>query len=226
MTFFHDSLRVFKKAFPFAFPLIVLSSNLEQLLNKLVEGAVRNPQGAQSDVIFYGALSIIWSVAFPVFLTASILYFICSERDFTAPFTSFIKKHLNQLYIEIMRAWGKSLLYGLLLILPGFWKFIKLIYVPYVVVASRQYEQGQIDALATSEAVFAKHRVATIMIIFTAYIFLPLFMAALFDGYRSLVQTPLPSLLLNAIDTYFIIFVHFILFTIFKNEVRKSESHV
>lgn len=226
MTFFSDNLRVLKRAFPLVFPLIVLSSNLEQLLNKLIESAIRNPNGVQTDIIFYGAASILWSTAFPIFVTTCVLFFLCSETGFQGTPREFFKKYLNQLYIEIMRSWGRALQFGLLFIIPGIWKFIKFFYVPYIVVGSRQYDAGNIDALKMSESVFNKHKTMTLLIFFIGYLFIPLFMATLFDGYRSLFQTPLQSLILNAFDTYVLILVNFILFTLFKNEVRKSESHV
>lgn len=226
VTFFRDSLRVFKRAFPLIFPLIVISSNLEQSLNKLVEGAIRNPDGVQTSILFYGAISIAWSVAFPILMTSVVLFFLCSETGFVGDLRSFLKRYLNQLYIEVVRSWGRSLLYGLFFILPGLWKFVKLSYVPYVVVASKTYDEGQIDALKASESIFSRNRFLTLLIFFGAYLFIPIFMAAMFDGYRSIFETPFSSLLLNSIDTYFIILVNFILFTIFKNEVRKSDSHV
>lgn len=204
----------------------MISSNLEQFLNKLVESAIRNPAGVQADILFYGAISIVWSVVFPILVTSCVLFFLCSETGFMGNLRSFLKQYLNQLYIEIVRSWGRSLLYGLLFVLPGLWKFVKLSYVPYVVVASKTYDEGEVDALKASESIFSRKRFVTLLVFFVGYMFIPLFMTALFDGYRSIFETPMASLVLNSIDTYLLILVHFILFTIFKNEVRKSDAHV
>jgi hypothetical protein len=74
VKFFSKNLQVFKKvAFPL-FALVVLSNNIDQYLNLKVEDALRDPLGATQQVYWYGFMSIISSIIFPVLLMTTALF--------------------------------------------------------------------------------------------------------------------------------------------------------
>ncbi|MBO9668569.1 MAG: hypothetical protein J7501_17355 [Bdellovibrio sp.] len=225
MNFFKENLQVFKKvAFPL-FLLVVLSSNIDQYLNMRVEEALKDPLGATQQVYWFGFLSIISSVIFPVLLIATALYAMHTSR-MVKNFSDFLGKYINQIFIETLRSWGKTLLWSLLFILPGFWKYLEYSMVPFIVTSSEKYDAGKIDALKASSFVFRKHWFRIIGILFIFHLFIPLIMASIFDSYRLLWKTPIASLMLNLLDTYLLLISTQLLFNVFQDEVKRHDAHV
>lgn len=226
MKFFAESLQVFKKVFIPLFALVVLSTNIDQYLNLYIENALQDPMGAQGQVYFFGFLSLLSSVIFPTLLIAFALYALNLQIGWTQSLGSFLKKNLNQLYIETLRSWGKTLLWTLLFVIPGIIKYLQYVMVPIVVTSSSRYEDGKEDALEAS-AKIVRHNWGKILLIFFVFqILAPLLLASVFNSYRLLWKTPAQSLALSALDTYLILFSTHLLFTIFRNEVRKHDAHV
>lgn len=200
------------------FIAVVISSNVDQYLSLAVEKAITNPDGAQQAVYFFGFLSIISSLIFPVLLTLIALFAVSAVQSHNS-LESFFKRYTNQVYIETLRAWGKTLLWSLLLILPGLWKYIEYIFVPFVVVESTPYQEGHEDALKASSHIVRKHFFKVLGVIALFHFFIPLLLTALFDQYRLLWGTPIASLALNFLDTYLLLFSTQLLFAIFQREV-------
>lgn len=226
MNFFAENLKVFKKAFLPLYVLVVLSSNIDQYLNLKMENALRDPNGVQSQVFYYGFLSILSSIIFPVVLLSLILFALNSTHSLQKNIHDFWAKYLNQMYIETMRSWGKTLLWSLLFIVPGIWKYLEYSLVPYVVTSSKKYDAGQVDALQASARIVRRHwfKVLTILICF--HLFIPGIITVIFDAYRLLWKTPIQSLLLSGLDAYLLLISTQILFNIFRSEETADESHV
>ncbi|WP_277579748.1 DUF975 family protein [Bdellovibrio svalbardensis] len=225
VNFFAENLKVFKKAALPLFALVVVSNNIDQYLNMQVETALQNPMGANGQVYFFGFLSIVSSVIFPVLLATTALYAMVNTKPWES-LMAFFGKFLNQVFIESLRAWGKTLLWSLLFIIPGIWKYLELSLVPFVVTSSESYEAGKIDALQASSYVFRKHWFKILGILFCFHLFLPLILTSFFDSYRLLWKTPLASLFLSLLDTYLILISTQLLFNVFQSEVSKHDSHV
>lgn len=226
MNFFTENLQVFKKVFLPLFALVVLSTCTEQVLNLYLEKALRDYQGAQDKVYILGFLSIVSSIIFPVLLSSIALYALNRQIGWQKPLKDFWAKNLNQLYIETLRSWGKTLLWSLLFLLPGIWKYFLYTLVPVIVTSSLEYEDGKKDALQFSSQIVRRNFFKVLGAILLFQIFIPLVMATLFNAYRLLWETPLQSLLLSVFDTYLLIIFTQILFNIFISEVRKHEAHV
>jgi len=64
---------------------------------------------------------------------------------------SFAMRHVRDFTLESLRALGVVLLFLLLFILPGLWKYVQYLLVPYVVLADPNYKAGQVDALKESK---------------------------------------------------------------------------
>ncbi len=226
MKFFAESLQVFKKVFIPLFLLVVVSTSIDQYLNLYIENALQDPMGAQQQVYFFGFLSLISAVVFPTLLVTTALYALNLQIGWTQSLGPFLKKNLNQVYIENLRAWGKTLLWALLFILPGIWKYIQYTMVPLVVTSSQKYDSGAEDALAASSKIVRHNWFKILLILFTFQIFVPLVLASVFSSYRLIWKTPAQSLALSALDTYLLLFSTHLLFIIFRNEVRKHDAHV
>lgn len=226
MKFFAESLQVFKKVFVPLFVLVVVSSNIDQYLNLYIENALQDPMGSQQRVYLFGFLSLVSAVIFPTLLLATALYAMNTRVGWTQSLGDFFKKNLNQLYIENLRAWGKTLLWTLFLIVPGLWKYMQYLMVPFVVTSSTRYEEGREDALQASATIF-RHNWGKILTLFIFFqILIPMTLATLFNSYRLLWRTPAQSLMLSALDTYLLLFSTHLLFIIFRSEVRRHDTHV
>ncbi|MEN0057952.1 MAG: hypothetical protein AAGB31_03895, partial [Bdellovibrio sp.] len=132
MSFFSENLQVFKKVFLPLFVLVVLSGNIEMYLNMQIEGILRSPEGSPQFAYVLGFISILNAILFPVLTLAIALYAFNQLRSSPETLGRFLKRHLNQLYIETLRYWGKSLTWSLLFILPGLWKYVEYSMVPFV----------------------------------------------------------------------------------------------
>lgn len=226
MNFFAENLKVFKKVFLPLFALVVLWSNIDQYLNLKMETALRDPMGVQSQVIYFGFLSILSSILFPVLLLSIALYALNNLDSLEKSLHDFWGRHLNHMYIETLRAWGKTLLWSLLFVLPGIWKYLEYSLVPFVVTSSQRYDEGRLDALKGSASVVRRHWFKILFLLVFFHLFIPGLITTLFDAYRLIWKTPVQSLVLNALDTYLLLVSTHILFNIFRSEVQRHDAHV
>lgn len=226
MNFLSENLKIFKKIFIPLFGLILFTNTLEQYLSLKVESALQDPSGPQAKIFFLGFLSIVSSIVFPVLTISIVLFAFNSFRNSIEALHLFFKKNLNLLYIETLRAWGKTLLWSLLFIIPGLWKFIEYSFVPFVVTSSKKYDEGKIDALKKSATIVRHNWIKVLAIFIFFHIFIPLILSTLFDAYRLIWKTPVQSLMLTVLDTYLFLISTHILFNIFRNEVKEHEAHV
>ena len=59
--------------------------------------------------------------------------------------------YLGSFFAEYLRMLAQVLLYTLLFLLPGFYRYCQLVFVPFVALFSRQYRSGDLDAIRASE---------------------------------------------------------------------------
>lgn len=64
----------------------------------------------------------------------------------------FQESYLNSFFAEYLRLLASVLLWGLLLIVPGFVRYARLIFVPFITLFAKPYRDGKIDALKLSLA--------------------------------------------------------------------------
>jgi hypothetical protein len=219
VTFFRENFQAFKRVFGPLFFLVVITNSLDQYLNLQVENALQDMSGAQQQVYFYGFLSIISSVIAPVLLSLAVLFAFSNKAESDFKMNHFFSKYFKQTMIETLRAWGKTLLWALLLVIPGLVRFLQYLFVPFVVAFSADYNSGKVDALSASQKVFSKNWGKVLSIWLGFHIFIPLVLTSLFDSYSLIWKTPIASLALSMVDTYILIISTQLLFNIFKKEV-------
>ncbi|MGE4130501.1 MAG: hypothetical protein AB7F86_02630 [Bdellovibrionales bacterium] len=71
-----------------------------------------------------------------------------SPRFLQKPFD---RPYLGSFFAEYLRVLGQILLWALLVLIPGFIRYVHLIFVPLIVLFSSDYEDGKIDALKQSQ---------------------------------------------------------------------------
>jgi len=96
-------------------------------------------------------ISMLWSAAWILAIT-DVADSIWRGRLRPVSFQSSLAHHYHQLLIEQVRALAAVLWRIPLLILPAFGEYIRLVFVPLVVILNGSYEQGETDALQESRA--------------------------------------------------------------------------
>lgn len=170
--------KVLRKA---GLPLLAVSllfHFLDERLVELTQAELFSQEGASIALWIYGGLSMIVSMIGPLILLVLILAAISDRERF-----NFVKNNFGYLLKEQMRGFGKVFLWGLLLVIPGFWKFLQILFLPFVVGLDPAYQRGEIDALDSSRAIFQKNRGKTLGLFVLFGLFIPMMMTY-FDEYR------------------------------------------
>ena len=179
------------------------SMTLDQTLTGLMESELLNPDGASAIIWAYGGLSFLVGLLTPLVMA----FVILSAWRFPHESTFDVaQKHLGYLVKEEMRVMGKSLLWGLLLLIPGLIRFFQCLFVPFVVLLDPQYQKGEVDALQASW-VRVKRVWARLLGLFVFFGLIAPLLMTFFDGYRSILEQPLTALPLFLVElTVLIVF--------------------
>jgi hypothetical protein len=234
VTFFSRNLEIFKRI---GLPLYVLTlayTSLDQLLTINIDESLRSPTGAMGAIWGLGFVSLVLGIVFPILGILVVLYGAKEVGSKDADPASekglfeFILKFFSQVSIEILRSWGKTLLWSLLFLVPGIWKYIQYTFIPFIVTLSRSYDLGEKDALRFSAAIVRHHMLKVVAILVIFHFLVPSVMTVLFDDYRLVWNTPVPALLLTFVDVYLFIVSTQLLLMVFEkdNEVdaKKAET--
>ncbi|MFP5519475.1 MAG: hypothetical protein ACLGGX_06200 [Bdellovibrionia bacterium] len=195
--------------------LISASLFLEQLLARKIEAEVSSLSGAGIWLYLAGFMSILFSLVFPILQFW--LCFLFLNQKFNLKTVIMDRAFLfQQFLIESLRSWGKVILYSLFLLLPGFWKYSQLIFVPFVVFFSKNYAQGKVDALSESRKRFSQHRIKILVLIVLFQFVVPAILTSAFDEHKSFLIHPTTALALAFVDTLILLFFIYKVFEIFK----------
>ncbi len=197
--------------------LSILSNYGEQGLTHLMENELSSMEGASPWVWLYGAASVGISVLSPVIMSILVIAALLPSTV-----TASLQQHAQYVCKETLRAAGKSLSWGLLLVIPGLIRFLQFSFVPFVVMLDPEYDRGQKDALQESTRLVHRRffKVTGILILFS--ILLPLLLTGL-DEYSAFDQHVFPALLLAGLDAVISIFAILMLL----NQWEKSHgTHV
>ncbi|MFN9066738.1 MAG: hypothetical protein ACK5V3_05885, partial [Bdellovibrionales bacterium] len=180
---------LFKLRLLTGFLWLLIYQALDNALTSFLEKLFRSSDGAPPWIWAFAVLSVILNMLAPLFIS----FWILTGRSALIPWKKF-----ELLIIESLRAWGSTFLWGLALIVPGIFKWLSYVFVPFVAVLSKRYQEGEKEALQYSFQLFrlAWGKVTLSLIFF--YILAPLLVALFFDGYRKIWETPLMSLLASS----------------------------
>ncbi len=176
----------------------------------------RSPSGTPNWVWFIAIFSVLLNLFFPLLIT----YWLLAQLKKTPTW----RGDFQQMVIEHLRAWGHVLSWSFLLFLPGIWKWLSYTFVPFVVLFSRKYQTGQVDALKHSSKLFRKTWWKIIPIILIFSLILPMGLTANFDQYRIIWENPIGALLLGLVDFGFLLLSLVIVFAIFINSLHEVDD--
>ena len=130
------------------FLALLIYQALDASLNDVLDILFKSPNGTPNWVWLIAAVSVLVNILFPVGISFWLLSAVKQNRSWEGDF--------QQLLIETLRVWGKILLLTLALIIPGIWKWVSSMFVPYVVLFSKKYQTGEQDAIKVSQKIFSK----------------------------------------------------------------------
>lgn len=180
----------------------------DQWLSDQTFVAMNAKSGGVQLLIVMASLTFISSAFFPLLAT---LFIFMGWRLRDAPFWP----SFTQMVKEQLRAFGSIMNWSLLLILPGLWKMLEYVLVPWVVALDPNYERGEVDALKESRRLFYRMWPWILGYAFVYMILIPFVLMAL-DGYRSFAETPLPALALTVVDLAFFVLFQWLLLKVWR----------
>lgn len=166
-----------------------MSFVFEQILTELLQNEILNPNGTTPFLWVYGGLSFALSLLSPIVMS---FLAICAWRCPNQTVGFVARRSFSYLIREEMRSLGKSLAWGLLLILPGLIRFFQLAFVPYVVLLEQGYQEGRIDALELSSKYVRRVWLRLLGLLFFFGLVCPL-LFTLLDDWRSILRNPLTA---------------------------------
>lgn len=202
---------------------------VEQFLTHQIQDLLQSTSKAPSSTLTIWILALSTAFIdliinlFMILLFAFYLFRTQSRTEFEdSALTSaqYLGKHFEQLMIENIRVMGSTLMWLLIFILPGFFRFVQLIYVPFVVLFDSDYQRGKKDALQTSKFIFYKSPLHTIGALFLLFIVWPLLSTLFFDEYLIFSEYPLQAFLIVCLESVLTLVGLFVLYKIYLKSRR------
>ena len=199
------------------FIILLIYEAIDAGLNDVLELLFKSPSGTPNWVWFIAGLSVSINIIFPIGIIYWLLSGLKTKRS--------REGDLQQLQIETLRVWGKILLYSLAALIPGIWKWLSSIFVPYVVLFSKKYQQGEVDAIKASTQAFKKVWGRALLVLFIFSILIPLLMTTSFDEYREIWVHPIGATLLGLAEYFCLVFSLFLLLNLYLKATSNLASH-
>lgn len=180
---------------------------LDQVMTELIQDELMSEMGASAWIWVYGGFTFAAGLLGPLLVSFLAL---SAWRHQGTSLLQVARQHLGYLVKEEMRVLGKTLLWSLLLIIPGIIRFFQLLFVPYVVLLDGTYQQGEADALKRSW-VFVRRVWGRLLglVLFFGLVW-PVAFTSL-DEWRSLRDQPLTAFPLVLVDLTVILTFHWLI---------------
>ncbi|MEQ1721882.1 MAG: hypothetical protein ABL930_01815 [Pseudobdellovibrio sp.] len=222
-----DIKSLLKPSILLIFSAILFSTLMDQYLTKQVESIISSKDGLSNMIWVWGGLSVLSAILFPLLTSLFCAYFLITS---TKSLNEFVEDNFELSLIETLRAWGKTFLWSFVFLLPGVIKYINYILTPFVVMFSKKYKRGEVDALEYSTVISKTFFWSIKMWLGIFYVIVPVLFYALFDEYRIFSDHPFAATIVVGLETVVEIIFHFILLNLFikflnANEVENG-SHV
>jgi hypothetical protein len=133
----------------------------------------------------------------------------------------FNESYLGSFLAEYFRVLANVILFGLLLFLPGFYKYCRLIFVPYITLFARPYREGKIDALELSTNL-TKGRFARLAVLLVVTILLQMGVEFAPNMFEALHTIPL-RILFEVVNFYISIWLFAYLYLEFEEAMEEYD---
>lgn len=217
----------FFKALKSSFVLIFLATLVyrfcDQFTTKQIEGLIRSTDGITSMIWVWAGISLILSILFPTIVAIISLYAL--KNNSIQNITSFFGKNLELTVLETMRAWGVSILWGFLFIIPGIIKMSYYYLTTFVVLFLPEYAEGQADALKKSEEISKHHWVTLNLLVTLFYLVIPVITSSIFDEYTVFDKHPYSAAIYCGFEAITTLLFHYVVLKLFLNYFIPDFNH-
>ncbi len=207
----------FFKALKSSFVLIFLATLayrfLDQFTTKQIESIIRSTEGLTSMIWVWAGLSLVLSILFPTVVAIISLYAL--KNNSIRNLTSFFGKNLELTILETMRAWGISILWGFLFIIPGLIKMSYYYLTTFVVLFLPEYAEGKVDALKKSEEISKHHWITLNLLVTLFYLVIPVITSSIFDEYTVFDKHPYTAAAYCGFEAITILLFHYFILKLF-----------
>ncbi len=214
---------VFTPFFLLIFSAMFLSTLTDQFIASRVELLVSSRDGLSNMIFFWGAFSLISAIFFPLMFAVLCSYSIVRKPNSTTA-QQFIEDNIELSIIETLRAWGKSFLWTFVLIFPGLWKFVLFALTPYVVLFSKKYKSGKVDALEYSTLICKKNFKQVNLWLGVFYVAVPILIYVVAEPYRLLKDNPIAGTVIVLIRTLSEYCFHYMMLRFFITFINQNEN--
>jgi hypothetical protein len=215
-----DLNSILKPSFLLIFSAVFFSTLMDQYLTKQVENLISSKDGLSNMIWVWGGLSVLSAILFPLLISIFCAYFFITS---TKSLNEFVEDNFELSLIETLRAWGKTFLWSFVFLLPGVFKYINYILTPFVVMFSKKYKRGEVDALEYSTLISKKFFWSIKLWLGVFYVIVPVLFYALFDEYRIFTNHPVSATLVVGLETFVEIIFHFIILNLFIKFLNANE---
>ena len=216
-----DLKSILNPYFLLIFSALLFSTLTDQFLQKKVELIVSSKAGLTSMIWVWGSLSILSAIFFPLLVSLLCAFILVpTNREID----EFLAENLELSIIETLRAWGKTFLWSFLFIMPGFVKYINYILTPYVVMFSRKYKNGEVDALEYSTKISKRFWWSLNLWLSLFYMVIPIILYFLFNEYRVFSTHPISATAIVFVETIIQILFNLIILKLFIKYLNEVEN--
>ncbi len=202
------------------FSALLFATLTDQFLQKQIENMIRSKDGLTNTIWLWGFLSILSAVLFPLLISMLCAFALVAGNKKIA---EFLAENLELGFIETLRACGKIFLWSFLFLIPGVIKYINYILTPFVVIFSRRYKNGEVDALEYSTKISRNFWLSIKMWLGVFYLLIPILFYTLFDQYRLFDTHPVSATAIVFLDSLLELLFHFIILRLFIKFLNESE---
>lgn len=213
--------RIFSLNFLLTFLAAIASAMVDQALNRKIEAVIRSPDGLSNMIWVWGAASLASSLFFPLLISMLCSYTL--SMAFNSKRVLF-KDKFELALIETLRAWGKTFLWCFAFIVPGLIKYVFYFLAPFVVLFSKKYENGEVDALEMAEKI-SKRFFWRLNIWLTLFCFLlPISLSAVLDEFRVFLYHPVSATVCVFVESILIFVFHYLILRLFLRYLNEVEN--
>ena len=209
--------RALKSSFLLVFFITFIYRIIDQLLTKKIEILIRSSEGINSAIWIWVSLSLLTALFFPTVLTIVCAYALKNNSIYKIK--DFFKKYFELSFLETLRSWGISFLWGLLFIIPGLIKMSYYFLTIFIVLFNPDYAEGTADALKKSEEISKTNWIGLNLIVLLFYTVIPILTSLTLDEYTIFEKHAVTALIYTAIEASLILFFNYLLLKLFLGKI-------
>lgn len=203
------------------FLAVLLAALADQSLNRKIEQVIKSPDGLSNMIWVWGLASLGSSLFFPLLVSMLCSYTLSNAF---ASRRGFLKDKFELALIETLRSWGKTFLWCFVFLIPGLVKYTYYLMAPFVVMFSKKYERGEVDALQMSEKISKKFWWRLNIWLTLFYLLIPVALSSSLDEFKVFQYHPLSATACVLLETILVLVFHYLILRLFLRYLNEVEN--